>query len=231
MGIHLNSKKFRALELSLVVAVAFAAPIFVAVYSLFSGSSTGGTREPGVFVFYGLIYELLAIAVMVYVLARQGRTLKEIGFFFSWKDLPVSLVLIVVSYLAFYICYVLVFYGYYYAGWPLTQPGETQTYLDAGLIFGTLLFILVNPFYEELIARAYVISEVKYLSGSTLMAVVISVGLQTSYHLYQGVPLAISLGALSAVLSIYYVKYKRIVPVILAHLYFDLIALLMYAFR
>ena len=232
MSLDQNSKTYRALELCLVIGVAFAAPIFAAIYSLLAGSSGQNYQASGAFVFYGLIYELLAIAVMAYVLSRQGRGLKQIGLSFSWMDIPVSLLLLVVSYVAFYICYVAIFSGYYSIfGRALTQPASTQTYLDSGIAVGTILFVILNPFYEELIARAYVISEVRYLTGSNLLAVLVSVVIQVVYHLYQGIPAAIALGAMFLVFSIYYAKYKRIMPVILAHLYFDLFALLVYASR
>ncbi len=232
MGIDKTSKTYRALELYLVIGVAFAAPIFVAIYSLFFGSLAQNSQVSGALVFYGLIYELLALAVMAYVLSRQEQSLKQIGFSFSWKDIPISLLLIVMSYVAFYICYLAIFYGYYFiVGRVLTQPAKTQTYFDAGITISTILFVIFNPIYEELIARAYIISEVKYLTGSGILAVLVSVAVQVLYHLYQGVPSAIALGAMFLVLSIYYIKYKRIVPVILAHLYFDLFALLVYAHR
>ena len=232
MGIDKNSKTYRALELYLVLGVAFAAPTFVAIYTLFFGSLTQISQASGALVFYGLIYELLALAVMAYVLSRQEQSLNQIGFSFSWKDIPISLLLIVISYIAFYVCYIAIFYGYYFmVGRALVQPAKTQTYLDVGVTIGTILFVILNPLYEELIARAYIISEVKYLTGSGILAVLVSVVVQSLYHLYQGIPTAIALGAMFMVLSIYYLRYKRIMPVILAHLYFDLFALLVYARR
>lgn len=230
MGIDQNSKTYRALELYLIIGVAFAAPIFVGIYSLFSDSLTQSPQVSGVLVFYGLIYESVALAVMAYVLSRQGRNLKQLGVSFSWKDFPVSLILMVVSYIAFYLCHLIIFYGrYFLAGRVLSQPARTHTYLDAGVTVGTVLFVILNPLYEELIARAYIISEVKYLTNSGILAVLVSVAVQALYHLYQGVSATIALSAMFLVLSIYYIKYKRIVPVILAHMYFDLFALLVYA--
>jgi hypothetical protein len=52
------------------------------------------------------------------------------------------------------------------------------------------------------------------------------VGLQTSYHLYQGLQNVPSLAVSFLILSVYYARCGRILPVILAHLYFDLFALL-----
>lgn len=225
-----SPKPLRIVELLLVTGIAFGATILVSVYSLFSSALTSDPRAGQILVFYGLTYELLALAVLCYVLFRQGHSLRHLGLSFSWMDIPISILLSVIAYVAFYICYIAVYYGYYLvAGRILIPPNQAQTYLDAGVTIGTVIFVVVNPVYEELIARAYTISEVKFLTGSSAVAVVASVILQALYHLYQGIPAAIALGAVFLVLSIYFVRYGRIVPVILAHLYFDVMALLAYA--
>src|SRR3712207_8084854 len=54
------------------------------------------------------------------------------------------------------------------------------------------------------------------LTGSGVVAVAASATLQALYHLYQGIPAAIALGVMFVVLSIYFVRYGRILPVILA---------------
>ena len=89
-----------------------------------------------------------------------------------------------------------------------------------------VLFLIINPFFEELTARAYVISEVQFFTSSRGLAVLFSVLLQSSYHLYQGLGPALLTIPLFAVFSLYYVKTKRILPVILAHMFFDFLALL-----
>ena len=91
-------------------------------------------------------------------------------------------------------------------------------------------FMCVNPFFEELIVRAYTMSEVIDLGGSRTLAVIISVAVQMSYHLYQGLASVLSLTFLFAVFSIHYVRTRRIVPVILAHLCLDLFSLFRGAF-
>jgi membrane protease YdiL (CAAX protease family) len=89
-----------------------------------------------------------------------------------------------------------------------------------------VFFALLNPFFEELIVRAYTMSELRFLGGATAVPILVSVALQTSYHLYQGLQNVPSLAVFFLVLSIYYYKYGRIFPVILAHLYVDVYALL-----
>jgi membrane protease YdiL (CAAX protease family) len=222
-------KSLRLIELLLVISVAFAATIFSSICSLFSDSLRYNSDIGQATVLYGIIYELIALAVLSYVLFRQGRGLQHIGLSFSWKDIPLSILLAIIAYLAFYVCYVAIHFGYYVTtGYELPQPNKFKTYLDAGISIGTILFVIINPIYEELIARAYTISEVRFLTGSSVIAIITSVALQVLYHLYQGIPAAISLGAMFLVVSIYFVRRRRIVPVILVHLYFDVLALLLY---
>jgi len=92
----------------------------------------------------------------------------------------------------------------------------------------SLLFTAINPVFEELIVRAFLISEATLLTGSAGLAVILSVLLQTSYHLYQGIPNAIGDGLIFLVFSLYYVKTRRLWPVILAHLWLDLYAVIFY---
>ncbi len=102
------------------------------------------------------------------------------------------------------------------------------------MLFGTtlgvlpVLFVLLNPFYEELLVRAFLISEVEATYRSTALAVFISIALQISYHLYQGLPVALSHIPTFLLFSLYFVRTRRILPVVLAHMYMDVLALAVY---
>lgn len=230
-SIH-DSKAIRAAELILVLGVAFSPAIFASLNSLLFGSSASTAQTGGVVVFYGIINELLALAVLSYVVFRQGRSFKELGLSFKWKDVPVSILLAIIAYVAFYFCYVAIYFAHHLlTGRVLLETTQVQSYFTNGISVGTVLFVALNPFYEEMIVRAYTISEMKYLTGSSIHALGVSVTIQTLYHLYQGVPAAFALGAMFFVLSVYYLKYERILPIILAHLYFDTLAMFLYARR
>jgi membrane protease YdiL (CAAX protease family) len=70
------------------------------------------------------------------------------------------------------------------------------------------------------------ITETTFLIGEKDAAVLLSVILQTSYHLYQGLLPALVLGVVFLIFSLYFAKRGRILPVVLAHLYMDVIAFL-----
>lgn len=177
----------------------------------------------------GIIYELTAIAVLVYVLFRQQRSLSQIGFSFSRKDIPISILLTVVIYLAYFLCYYAACYGYYFmiGHIPDFSPRNID-FLRTKITVWYLLLMFINPFYEELIARAYTITEVEFLTGKKSLAVIFSVLLQISYHSYQGLFSTLFFVPMFTILSLYYIKWRRITPVILTHMYYDFFTLIIY---
>ena len=82
--------------------------------------------------------------------------------------------------------------------------------------------MFLDAFFEELTARAYLMTEVLSLTGRVLPAIIISTLFQTSYHLYQGGPAALVHGFVFLIYSIIYAKTGRIGPIILTHVYWDL---------
>ncbi len=84
-------------------------------------------------------------------------------------------------------------------------------------------FVLLNPFFEELIVRAYLMTELKFLTGSWAVAGIVSVLLQASYHLYYGWSRASTLVFLFVVFAIYYARKRKDTPIVVAHGVFDLI--------
>ena len=218
--VELSPRGIRLLELTIVLGVAFLAAGIGSLYVLFTGRllypSTGVTSWR---VAVALLYELMALGLLAYVLYRQGRSLSDLGIGLARRDIPWSLALLVLGVVAAALCYVLV------PGWHAIRTGSSPRGINplAGLTLSipAVAWILINPFFEELIVRAYTMTEVLGLTGSGALAVLVSVGVQTLYHLYQGVPLALAHGATFLVFSLYYLKTRRIAPVVLAHLYMD----------
>jgi membrane protease YdiL (CAAX protease family) len=228
------SRGCRSLWLLIICLAAFTYPFINSTLYFLFGSGLrprSSSTEALTFWFYvGITLELAALAVLVYGLRRQGRSLRQLTLSFSWKDLPESLLLTLGSYLVFAQIYGLIFYIYYAATRQMlnTQPQNVE-FLKTKITVAAILLMVVNPFYEELIARAYLITEVQFLTGNRVMALVASVVLQTSYHLYQGALSAAMLAVPFTIFSLYFIMRRRILPVILAHMYFDFIALLSHA--
>ena len=221
-------------EILLVCTIAFGSSILASGhFLLFGNSDHSGSGSAGTFGWlYRCVFEASALALLWYVLMRRRKTFSSLGLPWEWKDIGRSIVLMVVGCVAYYTVYA----GFSYTGLAAVAH-KTSSDQVAGRLFGsgvslvTFLFLFLNPFFEELIVRAYLITEIKLLSNSTVKAIIVSTVLQTSYHFYQGIPLALSYSVTFLIYSIYYAKTNRIAPIILAHLYCDVGSTLLYLFR
>jgi hypothetical protein len=225
-------RRVRLAGLIAVLVVAFALPITTSLSIFFSRAqpyvnSDGKSNASSEQFVISLIFELAALSALWFILRKQLRSFLSIGVSPSWRDLPESIVLAVVAISASWLLNYTLFYGYQMlTGRVLDLYPKNVEFLHITFGVPVVLFLLVNPFYEELIARAFMITETTFLIGEKDAAVLLSVILQTSYHLYQGLLPALVLGVVFLIFSLYFAKRGRILPVVLAHLYMDVIAFL-----
>jgi membrane protease YdiL (CAAX protease family) len=228
-----NDHRLRIFEVALVCFFAMGGNLLKSVYIAFSQLPDGIENGSGVGTFawaYKLIQSAFAIALLWYVLSRRSKSFFDIGFYWRRKDIFWSFVLWVAGELAFYCCYMIFYYSGFVSFGSSDPTARVGNYLfQDRILFVTILAVLLNPFFEELIVRAYLMTELRQLTNSVAIAIASSVALQTIVHLYQGTPMALSSGAIFLVCSIFYAKTRRILPVILAHLYSDIGALLWYS--
>ena len=228
---EVEQKPIRIREFALVLAVAFSSTLLASIYVLIGGKIPHDPASAGLRVLNFMVYEIIAILVLIYVLYRQNRTLEDLGFVFSRNDILLSIGLSMLAYGAYYVSYFQIYHAYtFVTGHTMPAPQHSSAIAE-GLTFGSILFVMLNPFYEELIARAYVMTELGFFTNSKVIAILGSVALQTAYHLYQGFPYALSLAATFLIFSLYYATAKRVWPIVLAHFYFDLFALVAAAYR
>ena len=220
-----DSMGLRKLELLLLLAIAIGPYLLSAVYVYLYKAPVRELSSVQLGLTHGITHQVTSLALLMYILFRQRRTLKDIGFSFRWLDIPVSLALYVASYLAFYVTYLVSYYVHFFVtGGPLRLWDDASQIMGSRLSIAVIIFICINPWFEELVVRAYTMTEVLAFSNNLWIAGIVSVGVQALYHLYQGVPNVIVLTASFAVFAFYYAKSRRILPVILAHLYMDVLS-------
>ena len=227
----LTDRQIRVIELVLVCGIAFGSSILSSLHAL-SGYTFRSSSWSEYSWINSTLREGFCLGLLWYVLRRRGWTFFDLGLSWAWADVGWSLLLRLAGATGFYA----VFYGFYFTGLSsvdtTTATGHVGYYLFGNdVAFMAILFQLLNPFFEELIVRAYAMTEIKQLTNSMAKAVLLSTVLQTSYHFYQGVPVALAHGATFLIFSIYYAKTNRITPVILAHLYSDVGFTLLYLFH
>lgn len=215
-------QRTRALELLLVMSVAFAPLIVNSAFALWKTPDNSFLQ----FRIASLIlHECISLAVFFYVLSQQRRCLRDIGFQLRLPDLGMGILLAIGGVLASAFSQGGLYLGQQITGYTWQESAANSNVLG-GLSLAGIVLVLVNPVFEELLVRGYLASELSFLTRSTWLPLAVSVLLQASYHLYQGIPNVIALTACFLVWGIYFNQTRRLGPIILAHLYLDILGLL-----
>jgi membrane protease YdiL (CAAX protease family) len=226
-----SERQLRIFEVVLLCVIAFGGSILYSTYYYLGLTSAAGMRASWNWTYAG-VHELAALGLLCYILFRRSRSLSDLGMSWTRKDFGHSFLVLLLALAASSV----VFSCLYFSGLTAISYGAAgnrvgRVLFGGGVSLATIAFQFINPFYEELIVRAYLMTEIRQLTNSMSRAVIISTLLQMSYHFYQGAPLAFSEGACFLVLSIYYARTNRITPVILAHLYMDVWGTLAFMLR
>jgi len=222
--ISASERRKRWFDVCLVVLVACGSSILNSLYLLANGPG-GMPHISNARWTIGIVQEITALLLLGYVLSRRGLSLTNLGFRWAVRDAGIGLLLAGLSYAAYVTGSMLVhLVQYSMYGSLATGPTANDFFAHPSVVM--IPFSLLNPFFEELIVRAYLMTEVVQLTGSSALAFFLSVAVQFSYHLYYGWAAAISLAFLFLTLALYYARARRALPVIVAHGFFDIYALL-----
>jgi membrane protease YdiL (CAAX protease family) len=213
-----DDKRLRWFELALVLLVAFSGYILSSL-SILNGGTAAETHQKISTYAIGTVHEVISLLLLGYVLSRRKLRLRDLGMRWSLRSFVSGLPVTSVAFLSYCLGYSII--RFVAAAFSLSTT-DPHTFHHPYPSWAAIPFFFLNPFFEELIVRGYLMTEVRELTGSTLPAILLSVAVQTSYHLYYGWTGALSLGFEFLVFSIYYARTRRLAPVIVAHELFDL---------
>jgi len=209
-GAPLRDRRLRLCELALVLGVGFLGSTVASVVHWW----TGQYSPPADNVYlYSILQDVLTISLLAYVLYRQGRSLKSIGLTARVSDLGWGLLLLFFSWLVSRAV------GRVVPPVSADSSGTQALFGPPGLFLW--LDIIPGAAREELVARAYLMTEVGELTGHMGIAVLASVGLQALYHLYQGTSAALVHVGAFFVASVFYASTRRATPLIVAHVLYN----------
>jgi membrane protease YdiL (CAAX protease family) len=172
---------------------------------------------------YTFATDVFGVFIILYVIYRRNRNIKDLGFTFELNDILRGFVLLLVSELS---CEGLIRI-FEKLGIAYFNPQNVGMFSNEISIL-YILVILINPWYEELL-RSYLITEVKFITNSKVISVIIAVILQGSYHIYQGWFAMFMVMISFLFYSIYYSKTNKIIPVIIAHGVSNIMVIFTYA--
>ena len=91
-----------------------------------------------------------------------------------------------------------------------------------------VLAAVENAVLEEVIVVGYLITRLRSLEFSTVWIVACSAVLRGSYHLYQGFGAFVGNAIMGVVFALFFLRYKRVMPMIVAHTILDVAAFVGY---
>ena len=165
----------------------------------------------------GLAGALLPLCVLGYVLHVSGNSFGCIGFVWNAGNAALALPLFMVGNLVT----TALSPAFYWVGMSFLSsdwsPPELAS-LNASLwSWFQLPSMFTNGFHEEILVRAYLMTILATFTKRVWIPVVLSVAIQSSYHVYQGIPAALSHVPLFTLYALFFLRTRSILPVALAH--------------
>jgi membrane protease YdiL (CAAX protease family) len=211
-----REKALRWFELGLVLSVSFGTSLLASFRFVTYGAGAAQPQQTADWS-YLIFQEVVGLLLLGYVLWRRRMTFRDLGLRWSSSTPLVGVLIAVAGYLSYAVGYTLIHLVYRALFHSAAQIGPTPHQVFGHPTLLSIPLVVLNPLFEEMIVRAYLMKEIRDLTGSWLLAGAASVVVQTTYHLYYGWLGALSLGFQFLVFSIYYARKQKATPVVLAH--------------
>ena len=214
----------RWVDLGLVLLISFSPAIFAATVIWLSPGSDAAIWSAPRFM-SGIMREVTCLLLLMYVLSRQHRSLSSIGLNIRWRDPFIALGLAITA----------LFVGAIQTGMiargTLLLFGHPADMRHPDMTSGAPVLLLLSygimaGIFEETLVRGYLMTELIALGKPVWLATIVSIALQTSYHVYYGFAGALSISSIFIVFAIYFAFSRRLFPVILAHAFWDVMTVL-----
>src|SRR5215469_14230989 len=161
------SNAHRWTDLGLVMAVAFATSILGSIYRAFHPEALNHSNAR---LLVGIVDESTALCLFLILFKRQGRRLNNIGFGFRWTDLPKGLGLTLAAFTTIIAVYYAANQVYFFAAMhTLHDNGPHWNYAGAS-VWAIFAFLILNAFFEEMLVRGYLMTELIDLRKSVVFA-------------------------------------------------------------
>ncbi|MBQ1075672.1 CPBP family intramembrane metalloprotease [Micromonospora sp. C31] len=119
--------------------------------------------------------------------------------------------------------------------WAAAQLGVNATLVPAALpeLWWTVPVLILaavqNSVLEEVIVVGYLVTRLRQLQWRIVAIVATSALLRGSYHLYQGFGAFLGNVVMGVVFSLFYLRTRRVMPLVVAHTLLDVVAFVGYA--
>ena len=209
-------------ELGLILLLAFAPSLLGLLFLALGAAATGETEAEVAPSLIGIVIDLFIswspVLVIGYLLARSREGWPGIGLTrFRGGDLAVGLILWVAS---FILVLVLAQLFQYFGTREVDFLSE-----NLPLWFRSLQAVLIAVtagVTEEIVVRGYAQTRLEQLRASTAAILLLPTVLWAALHVYQGLGAALTIFGLGLMYAWYFQRTRRLWPLILAHVLFDM---------
>jgi membrane protease YdiL (CAAX protease family) len=210
----------RIADISVILLVGFATAAVSNLAIIFGPKRAYSAFELNLGIVQNLLIEITGLIVLFTILRYRHQPLSSLGLRVAKEDFLPGIGLFFGAYAVFIASYYSVItlipsLGTDGAGYDFSQFGVSSPPL-------LTLLMLVNPCFEEIVVRGYLSTELLSLTPRKWIAVILPTLFQGTYHLYQGRLTAIAFTGVFLMFSIYFVKTRRLIPILIAHTVFDL---------
>lgn len=92
-----------------------------------------------------------------------------------------------------------------------------------------VLAAIQNAVLEEVVVVGYLMTRLRQMGQRLFPIVLMSAGLRGTYHLYQGFGAFVGNAIMGVIFSLFYVRFGRVLPLVIAHTILDIVSFVGYA--
>ncbi len=199
-------------EVFIVLILGFGLFIYSSTTAILENSVTSNTKTYNSYDFiFIIVYEVIMLTIIACFLKYRQWTYKDFNLDFSIKMVGVAILLVIIrETTGAFITKSLI-------GLNILNP---ETLHDPSIalqsnIVSMALIAVVNSIYEEILLIGYLFRRFEKYHPAVVIA--ISFVVRASYHTYQGWMNMPMVFVLALVFGIYYIRYKKLWPLIIAH--------------
>lgn len=158
-----------------------------------------------------VLYEIIMLSIIITYLKFKKWKVADFNLHFNPSMIGIAIILVLFRFSIAYVLNEILKASFIFNA--LSQNQSTIS-LQNNLV-STLLIIIVNSVYEEFLLIGYLFKRFQNLNTSIIIFV--SFMIRLSFHTYQGWESLAMVFSIAIVFGMYYKKYKKLWPVIIAH--------------
>jgi len=200
-------------EVIIVLTLGFGLFIYSSTKTaFFSDSIATSTQDYNSYDFaFIILYDFIILSIIVYFLKYRRWTIKDFNLDFTPIMLGIGLILAFVRISSGIIVSNTIEFINILS--PNTVSGPAIT-LHTNFL-STAIIVVVNSFFEEFLLIGYLFKRFEKMHPA--FVILISAIIRASYHTYQGLNFLPSILIMATIFGAYYIKYKKLWPLIIAH--------------